>query len=382
MELNDDLKICFAGDVMPDTTVRLPAVIFQQREFTASQSFHRPPPLTFINSIENREWLSRRRVDLSGAVTTAHGFTSREVGALNHVQPVAPLDKLADSFSIADLVCCNLECPLSYRGRRTKIDMFYRADPSWAERLKQSNISIVSFSNNHVMDYGEQAFLDTLDSLDSAGIVSVGATRSHVISERSSIVTAKGVRVAFCGYCSVGPEYTFAAPGESGIFPLNPCIANEDIDSVEGRADLRVASVHWGGENESAPRGDQIAMAHDLIDIGFDIVYGHHSHVPGAIEIYRGKPILYSLGNLAFGHGHDYWGDNHIIDIDIVGGEVDTVNLTPLDTSGINVFCPERLLGERAAKYLARIKQMSGVLGCDMVVDERNYTAQIRCRGK
>ena len=122
-----------------------------------------------------------------------------------------------------------------------------------------------------------------------------------------------------------------------------------------------IVCVHWGYESQVGVHPRQVEIAHDLIDAGAAAIIGHHPHVPHAIEVYRQRPIVYSLGNLIFAQAlnHPLWGDNLLAELLIEQGHVRGVILHPVTGRGPSLFHPERLRGAAARALLRRLQVLS-----------------------
>jgi poly-gamma-glutamate synthesis protein (capsule biosynthesis protein) len=151
----------------------------------------------------------------------------------------------------------------------------FKGKPEYLEILKQGGVNMVSFANNHTLDYGYEGYKQTVANLEKAGI-------PYCLTTTSKIVTIKGKTIAF-----VSLEYSYNG------FVFN-C---KNI-----KADYKILLMHFGNENRYRHNTSQEKLAHLYIDrYGFDLVIGHHPHVVQDIEIYKGKTIVYSLGNFVFG---------------------------------------------------------------------------------
>ena len=131
------------------------------------------------------------------------------------------------------------------------------------------------------------------------------------------------------------------------------------MERVRSRADFVMVSVHWGLEGEGRSRAGFVQLAHQLVDYGVDVILGHHPHIPGSIEIYKSRPIFYSLGNCIFGHGHRYWIDNMIVKLTLDGDHVRTTEIIPIGSRGIEQYQPRMLSGERAEKLIEVVRAIS-----------------------
>jgi poly-gamma-glutamate capsule biosynthesis protein CapA/YwtB (metallophosphatase superfamily) len=207
-------------------------------------------------------------------------------------------------LSKADIVFCNLECPITREGRQ--LNMF-RADPDIALKvLKDGSVDIVSIANNHILDFDDVGLLWTLDNLSKAGISHVGAGGNLEESRREVVFKVKGNRIAFLAYTETWFMWTNndrkweAGDATPGVMPASMEYLLEDINRVRKDVDLIIVSVHWGKEYVDAPTEFQYEFARTAIDAGANIVLGHHPHVLQGIEFYNDGIICYSLGNFIF----------------------------------------------------------------------------------
>lgn len=233
-----------------------------------------------------------------------------------------------DEIRKADIAFCQLEVNLTDRGARLpQVRHTHRATAATASALKDAGFTVVSFSGNHCMDWGRDGFFDTIDNLQAAGLAVVGVGAGIRQARAPVIQTANGVRVAFLAYCSILPANYWAEEDRPGCAPMRawtiyeqiepdqpgtPCRVHThanradvaamvaDIKAARAIADVVVLSIHWGIHFIPAVLADyQAEVAHAAIDAGVDLILGHHAHILKGIEIYRGKPIFYSMGNFA-----------------------------------------------------------------------------------
>lgn len=225
--------------------------------------------------------------------------------------PAYPYRKYRTLLQDADLTFGNLETPLSDRGTPTPgksreslangTNYIFRAPPSAARGLAAAGFDIVSLANNHAMDYGPVALQDTLQALAEQGVEQVGA--GHDLDSAFSPVFLErgGQRVAFFGISDILPAYSTAGKSSPGIAPARgPAFERElpaRIAAAKREADWVVVSVHWGKESYTGATPKQKRLGRRLVDWGADVVIGHHTHVLGPTEEYRGGVIHYSLGN-------------------------------------------------------------------------------------
>jgi poly-gamma-glutamate capsule biosynthesis protein CapA/YwtB (metallophosphatase superfamily) len=212
-----------------------------------------------------------------------------------------PLAPFAPLLADADYRIANLECPLATTGTAipTKIYTF-RADPR-ATRVLKGRFEAVSVANNHSGDYGRAAFLETLSVLDAAGIRHFGGGRNLVEAHTPLWIEKNGLRIAVLGYDEFLPRAFEAGADFPGIAWSEDSQVISDIRAARAAgADIVIPFMHWGWEYEEGPNARQRHLAHAMIDAGADAVVGGHPHVTQGAEVYRGKPIIYSLGNFVF----------------------------------------------------------------------------------
>ena len=205
----------------------------------------------------------------------------------------------------ADFFMTNEEFPFSTRGTPAPDKQFtFRVHPERVKLMQEMGIDLVTLANNHALDYGRDAMLDTIDTLDHAGIRHVGAGKNLAEARKPAIVELNGRTFAFIGATRVYPEADWAAGTDSaGMFSAydGGAALAEEVKVAKQQADYVIAYVHWGIEREEMPNEVQKSIAHRLVDAGADLVIGAHPHVLQGLEYYQGVPIAYSLGNFVFG---------------------------------------------------------------------------------
>jgi len=212
-----------------------------------------------------------------------------------------PLAPFAALLAEADYRIGNLECPIATVGQPmdSKIHNF-RAHPRVLSVLK-GRFDALAVSNNHSGDYGQAAFLETLDHLKQTGIASFGGGRNLTEAHAPLWIEKNGLRIAVLGYNEFKPRSFEAGPDWPGIAWSEDSHVLADIRAARAAgADVVIPFMHWGWENEPAPDARQRQLARLMIDAGAAAVVGGHPHVTQGSEIYRGKPIIYSLGNFVF----------------------------------------------------------------------------------
>lgn len=215
--------------------------------------------------------------------------------------PNFPFLKMTDYLKSADMTFGNLECPITKGPDVPRDAMKFHAHPGVETALKRAGFSILSLANNHMPDYGTKGVTDTTAFLDAAGIAWVGAGRDAEEAAKPVVVTKNGIRFAFLAYNDqdVVPKRYGAAKNHPGTNIMDEKKVAADVRSVKPQADVVVVSMHSGWEYQK-PNLHQASFAKAAIDAGAEIVIGHHPHIVQPVEQYKGKFILYSLGNFVF----------------------------------------------------------------------------------
>lgn len=215
--------------------------------------------------------------------------------------PHYPFELMKEVFSRHDLLVGNLEAPLCLGGEPYPMKLSLKTHPGYAAGLKEAGFTALTLGNNHVLDYREQPFYDTIEILDSQGIQWCGAGRDLAQARKPVVMEKNGISIGMLSCCEVKIDSPFYASQESrGIAPVDLDLLSRDIASLKGRADIVVVSLHWGIEDWAYPTPDQVEKAHRIIDMGAHLVIGHHPHVLQGVERYRHGYIAYSLGNFLF----------------------------------------------------------------------------------
>lgn len=269
-----------------------------------------------------------------------------------------PFKKISGFLKEKDIVSINLETPLSNHSRSYGI---YLSNPGYAKAIAEAGIKIVNLANNHIFDAGEIGFLDTMSYLEDANIFICGAGRDIQSARKGLMIQNNGIKFLFLGYtqyCDL--RYASIAADYPGILPLDLNLIIEDIENAKKIGDFVFINLHWGLRNNNSVHSKQIEIAHELINAGADGIIGHHSHVVQGIEIYKQKPIIYSLGNFIFRHSHTNWQkDNYLAEIIVKEKKINKVKIYPISGLGKKLSQPELLDGKRANDFLSKLRQIS-----------------------
>jgi len=212
-------------------------------------------------------------------------------------------DGIRPIISDVDAVILNLETPLSSRGKAVKGKAYtFRGSPKTAEAMAREKVKAVWLANNHIMDFGLEALIDTFTHLDSAGISWAGAGRGAGEAYSPTLLRLNDLNVLLLGYSNTFPENYWARRNRPGTAFGSPKAVSKWVRrGREAFSSPVIASFHWGAELMTEPKDHQVDLARLAIDSGAALIVGHHPHVAQPIEVYRGVPILYSLGNFSFG---------------------------------------------------------------------------------
>ena len=262
------------------------------------------------------------------------------------------LQNVKDIFSTDDLTIANFEGTLTDSDEREDKTFAFKAPASYASILTGGSVEAVNTANNHSHDYGEQSFDDTLAALDDAGIV-------HFGYDETAVMDVKGIKVGLVGIYEL---YDHLEREQQ----LKDNIAKVKADGAQ----LIVVIFHWGNETETVPDSNQTTLGRIAIDEGADLVCGHHPHVLQGIETYKGRNIVYSLGNFCFG-GNSSPSDmdtmiyQQTFTIDADGVKKDNVtNIIPCSISsaaydGYNNYQPTPAEGDETTRILGKINERS-----------------------
>ena len=215
------------------------------------------------------------------------------------------------------------------------------------------SVEAVNTANNHSHDYGDQGYEDTISALDSAGILNFGY-------DKTVVTEVKGIKVGLVGIYELKDHLERKEQLKQNIAKVK----------AEG-AQITIVIFHWGNEKEEVPDSNQTTLAHLAIDEGADLVCGHHPHVLQGIEEYKGKNIVYSLGNFCFG-GNQYPSDmdtmifQQTFTVDQNGVKADNVtNIIPCSVSSdsdYNNYQPTPAEGDEAARILNKIQERTAMI--------------------
>lgn len=253
-----------------------------------------------------------------------------------------------------DLTIANLESPLTDASEEYRVEKTFnfKGDTDYTNILSEGSIEVVNLANNHTYDYGEKGYNDTINILEKANTPYFGY-------ENYSILEIEGIKI-----------------GLAGLTGWNEDVAKENTEKAikyfqDNNTDLIIMTYHWGIEREYNQNEVQENIARHAIDSGADLVLGHHPHVLQGIENYKGKYIVYSLGNFVFGGNRNPSDKDTMIFQETFHYEngilKDTsINIIPCSLSSrsdLNDYQPKILDGEEQKRVLKKVLDSSTNLG-------------------
>lgn len=249
--------------------------------------------------------------------------------------PASPFRSIAGEVQKADITIGNLECSLTDSFEQPEV-----ADPqtfrfkTWTKTiagLELADIDILSRANNHSFDFGPIGMDDTTRTLEAAGIKHFGIGQTLQIAREPALQRVGDLSFAFLGYNGIGQIWNGATPDTAGTSPMIENHVRDDIARAAAAGHIVLPFFHWGVEYVAHPTDEQRRFAHAAIDAGAAAVIGSHPHWVQAIETYKGKPIIYSLGNFVFDQA---WSrettEGLIADLWFEGPEVTGIDLRPV----------------------------------------------------
>ena len=254
-------------------------------------------------------------------------------------------------FEEDDFTFVNLEGPLTTStDKRSGRQFNFRGSPEYVQILSGSSVEVCSLANNHALDFKTQGLQDTAENLRNAGIGAAGYENAYYAEK-------DGVRLCFLSFT----EWDASAADYAAR-----------VQQERENCDLLIVSMHWGEELRHAATSEQVAYGHALIDAGADLVLGHHSHVVGGIERYKGKYIVYSLGNFCFGGNRNpddkntfIFQQEFVVDAggQLADGGINIIPCSISSESSSNNYQPTPLQGEAALSVIQEISSYSSVDG-------------------
>lgn len=266
----------------------------------------------------------------------------------------------------ADIMVANNEFTLSNRGTRLNKAYTFKGDPKRASIYKEMGVDLVSLANNHIYDYGHDAFIDTLNTLKSQDIAFVGAGNNIEEAKKPYYYIINGYKIAFLNATRaekniITPEATL---NKEGVFRCyDPSLFIEEIQKAKQESDYVVALIHWGKEQSHNLEQVQIDTGKKYIDAGADVLVGSHAHVLQGMEIYNGKLIAYNLGDFLF---NDWTTETGILNVNIANDGKLSYKFIPCLQSNVKTSL---LKGDKKTNLINKMQNWS----YNVQIDENGY---------
>ena len=270
------------------------------------------------------------------------------------------VEGIKEIFQEDDFTTVNLETTLTTSTKKAQKKFRFKGDPSYAQIFNLGGIEAVNLANNHIHDYLQQGYDDTLTSLDKYKVGYFGYDHQY-------ITTIKDVKIGALGYEGWNDSPEIRSQVEKDIKALR----DQGVQII-------LVHYHWGIERQYVPTGEQKSLARFTIDAGADLILGHHPHVVQGIEEYKGKFIVYSLGNFMFGGNRNpsdkdtyvFQQTFHLKNDDLTDQK--EINVIPFSISSVsnrNNYQPVPLEGAEADRVMQKtIDSSNQINGSDWIV--------------
>ena len=258
-----------------------------------------------------------------------------------------------------DIMMANNEFSYTDRGTPTEGKTYtFRADTSTVSYLDDMGVDIVSLANNHVYDFGETGLLDTLDTLEQAGMPYVGAGRNLEEAAAPVYFISGDIKIAIVSATQIerldNPDTKEAGENSPGVFRCwNPEKLYEAVAAAEENSDFVIVYIHWGTENVTEPDWAQLTQAEGLAQAGADLIIGDHPHCLQGIQYYGDVPVFYSLGNFWF---NSKTLDTGVVKVDISKDGIESLQFVPAIQSDCRT---DLAYGDDKERILAELNSIS-----------------------
>ncbi len=261
-----------------------------------------------------------------------------------------------EEYRKADVAMVNLENPLTQATTMRQDKSYnFKAPIESVKVLQEAGVDIVNLANNHIMDYENNGLEDTIKTLDRANIQYLGAGKDTKEARRPKIIEVKGQRIAYLSYDMT--ELSAADTEKAGTNLGKQEKITEDIKAIRNQVEWIIINFDWGAELTNQPEQWQIDLARFSIDQGADVIVGYHPHTLQGAEIYKDRPIAYSLGNFIFGGNSRSDYDTAVLKVSLNDKKM-KVEFLPVE---VRKYQPQIVKGESAERIFKNIERMSNM---------------------
>ena len=283
--------------------------------------------------------------------------------------PKFPFEKCVAGLAGSDIVIGNLEVVLSRFNSQTEpfASTHLRAQPEAVAGLAFAGINAVTLANNHIMQHGREAVLETTRVLDQNAIAYTGIESAEFKIKNFRLIEKKGRRIGLLGY-NLRPEQYSVSPRIDAAGNLDRICS--DIEANKGQCDFLLLSLHWGEEFVDRPSPEQVQLGRKLIDCGAHVILGHHPHILQGVERYRGRVIAYSLGDFVFDLWQNRLRKSMILKLELAGSNDIRFEIKPILIN--RNWQPVLLQGEEASHQRTEIEQLASLIDANASMDDWN----------
>tara|TARA_B100001093_G_scaffold448445_1_gene454037 strand:- start:6865 stop:7989 length:1125 start_codon:yes stop_codon:yes gene_type:complete len=252
----------------------------------------------------------------------------------------------------------NLESPLIKRASPiSKVGPNLGHISECAEVLK--NFDMIGLGNNHILDHGEEGLEHTINLLNNADIMHVGAGKNLIEAGAPKIIKLGDIKIGFINWCH--HEFCIATDDSAGAFPIDIIKGTQIIKDLKSKCDFIVLFYHGGIEHFAYPTPRQREICHYLSSIGVDLITCQHSHIIGASETYGDSFILYGQGNYLFESDTNlaHWNQGLMLEANFELGKPVRVNMIPISNRYKNIIKPVIADGALGHKLLQSQMELS-----------------------
>ncbi len=272
-------------------------------------------------------------------------------------------ENIIEKTNSADIFMLNNEFCFSDRGEVLPGKMYtFRANPARVSILQELGTDIASIANNHLYDFGADAFSDTLDTLKNAGISTVGGGSNSSEAEKVIYYIVNGMKIGFVSASRAEKVRYTPGAGEdsSGIFLMyDDTRLNEVIAAADKQCDYLIAYLHWGTEDSEYYETYQHDIAEKLINSGADAIIGGHPHILQGMEYINGNPVVYSLGDFWFNDETKY---NGLVNLEIdINGLVKMQYIPCIQSDYKTLFIEDLEEQKKAMDYLRNLSPNASI---------------------
>ena len=271
-----------------------------------------------------------------------------------------PVKNLRPVFATSNLNMCNLEAPFTVSKDKFPDKTFtFKVPVKYVSMLSALNLNYVTLANNHIMDYGKSGLLETISTLENAGINYSGAGLTEAEALKPAIFSVKDKKIGVIAAGAIFPKEFWANDTTAGVFfPWKEKLI-EILQETRPNVDYLFVTFHWGAEKRETPKKYQKGLARLCINHGADLVWGHHPHVVQGVELYKGKPIIYSLGNFIFASFSES-ANGMVVKAVFNDNKLENLQILPLNVDNFkNPLQPSFYSGKNKINFINKVNALS-----------------------